>query len=347
MHVEVFIPNLFWPQANANDEAYAGLDFPALVTLLARSEVASDCPRSLEACLRTRFGLGEHGDLPLAALALVASGIETGSHYWLCADPVHLRVGRDRLVLADASMFNIRQEEANALVATLNAHFGADGLQFFAPKPDEWFVRAAPAPSFDSTPLAQVRAGTIDQHLPTGADARRWIGIQNEAQMLLHEHAINLEREARGEVVINSVWFSGGGVLPQVDAAPASSVLADLAWVRGLARLVRAKCAALPDSLANAPLLAAEDNHKTMIVVDALRAATAYGDIAGWRETMSRLEADYFVPLMAALRAREITRLSFIVPDDHGTQTFSLAPSALWRFWRGRRPLGAYAAVSG
>jgi hypothetical protein len=41
--------------------------------------------------------------------------------------------------------------------------------------------------------------------------------LQNEVQMLLHSHSINLERERRGLLAVNSFWLSGTG--PALTAA--------------------------------------------------------------------------------------------------------------------------------
>ena len=38
----------------------------------------------------------------------------------------------------------------------------------------------------------------------------------NEAQMILHTHPVNAEREARGMPAVNSVWLWGGGTLPAI-----------------------------------------------------------------------------------------------------------------------------------
>ena len=37
-----------------------------------------------------------------------------------------------------------------------------------------------------------------------------------EAQMILHEHEINVAREERGDLPINSLWLCGGGTVPAV-----------------------------------------------------------------------------------------------------------------------------------
>jgi hypothetical protein len=55
--------------------------------------------------------------------------------------------------------------------------------------------------------------------LPEGPDAGPWRRWLSEIQMLFHEHPVNIERERAGGASVNSVWFSGGGILPPRAAA--------------------------------------------------------------------------------------------------------------------------------
>src|SRR2546430_884920 len=54
----------------------------------------------------------------------------------------------------------------------------------------------------------------------------RFHALMNEAQMLLHEHPVNAEREARGLPALNSIWFWGGGVIAAAKARPFSAGVA-------------------------------------------------------------------------------------------------------------------------
>jgi hypothetical protein len=70
--------------------------------------------------------------------------------------------------------------------------------------------------------------------------------LQNEVQMLLHEHPINQQREQKGLLAVNSFWLSGTGVsqaaageAPTLDARLRRAALADdwAAWARTWALL--------------------------------------------------------------------------------------------------------------
>src|SRR4051812_14748138 len=94
MNCTLLIPELL-PPADFGADAYAGLHTPNLATALARGEMRRDLPRPFEAWLCERFGVARQHDFPLAPLMLKADGGEPGLDYWLCAEPVRLRVDRN------------------------------------------------------------------------------------------------------------------------------------------------------------------------------------------------------------------------------------------------------------
>jgi hypothetical protein len=68
--------------------------------------------------------------------------------------------------------------------------------------------------------------GDMLAFLPEGNEARRWRSLANEAQVILHNHPRNQARLSAGLPPVNSLWFWGGGRLPD-------SVHCDYASVTG------------------------------------------------------------------------------------------------------------------
>ena len=131
-HLTLVVPDLLWADPDLRREATRELPLPALGWLLGRGQARAQA-QSASACLAELFAAP--ADLPVARALACADGLAADDGHWLCADPVHLRVEQDYLLLADARMFALNQAEADALVATLNSHFGQDGLCFYAPTP--------------------------------------------------------------------------------------------------------------------------------------------------------------------------------------------------------------------
>jgi len=332
--VHLVVPDLFLPQEVAA-EVCAGLVLPALETLLARAQSAPLSEESLEAWLCGTFGVA---DQAVAPVTLRADGLEPGEAYWLRADPVYLRLQRDQLIL-QAEM-PLTADEAARLCASLNAHFVADGLCFVAPHPQRWYLQLDAAPDMSTRPLAQVAGRDVHAHLPQGADALRWHGVFNEIQMLLFEHAVNQAREARGVLPINSVWLWGGGRAGAELARPYVKVYGDSALASAFAQAAGIPCDALPD---DASQCIAGDDGDVLIVWEGLRRALQQGDLYAWREGLQRFEQCCAEPLLNALRAGRIARLTLDVAQAGAARRFVLTRGAAWKLWCRPKPLVHYA----
>jgi hypothetical protein len=349
MHCHLLLPDLIWPGPDFPDLC-RGLEVPALERLLAKGRrsvsaplaagQAADAPAVAWLC--RQFGVEPQGDWPVAPFCLLADGGEPGAHHWLRADPVHLKLEGSRLLLADGGQFALTQQEAEALAASLNAHFSGAGLLFHPLRPQRWYLRLERAPALATTPLAQAAGRDIDALLPRGADAPGWHARLNEIQMLLHGHAVNAQREAAGELPINSVWLWGGGRLPEVPPARFNALWSSDPFAAGLAQAARIAAHALPADAA-ALLRAGAGAGVNLIVLDQLRAAAQYGDAHGWREQLARLERDWLAPLLQALRQERIGMLSLHAPGPAGTISVETTRGDLRRFWRRVRPLEALA----
>ena len=229
---------------------------PALAHLLATAGVSVRHEEGPEAALAARYGVVRQADWPLAPIRLAALGIDPRDAFWLAADPVTLVVGRDDVQLA-AVVDDLARADAEALLATLNAHFGADGLAFVAPRPDAIFVRVATRPRLVTHPLTSASGRPLRKLLPEGPDAGAWRRWQSEIQMLLHEHPVNLARERSGRPPANSLWFSHGGTMPARSApGPSMRTFANDGVAAALATHAgspaRAVPARLDDALADA-----------------------------------------------------------------------------------------------
>jgi len=211
MHCELSVPALMprtGDTASAAAAALQGVRLPALELLLARGRRSTDDTISLERWLAEAFGSDPDtgmahpylDEIPAGAITLAGSGGDAGDSIWMRADPVHLKLNRDQLLLVPASTFGVQAAEAEALTEALNRHF-AGQLAFYPMRPECWCVRVESigAEGLRTETPAEVAGKDVNRHLPAGEGSKRWHGVLNEIQMLLHEHPANEEREARGE----------------------------------------------------------------------------------------------------------------------------------------------------
>lgn len=331
MHVELLVPALFHAQAGAART-------PALEMLLARGRRTAHEAGTLEDGYGVAFGQSGQ-PLPAGALTALACGLEPGNAHWMRADPVHLHADRDRLLLVPSQGFALADEEAQPLVAALNAHFAGE-FSLQAPHPDVWCLRSARDMPVSLRPPLEVAGRSVDPELPD----KRWHALLNELQMALYQHPVNTAREARGEPVVNGVWLWGAGRLPAAEALHGArawqSVSADDPLALGLARLAGVRHRAPGETAAHWLERAPEDGHH-LVVLDALRGAGSMGDAQALERRLQRLEDAWFAPLLAALRAGRAGMLTIRVPDAGAA--FETTQADLRRFWRRPKPLAAYA----
>jgi hypothetical protein len=319
MHCSLFIPG-FFSTGNASRAGRAA----AAETLIAKGRRRRKPPLAPEAWLLEHFGVARQRDWPVAPYTLLADGGVPARHFWMRADPVNLSVGRDSLAF-EASVLEISRAEADALVGSLRRHFG-EALAFEAPHPERWYVRLPADPGIETTPPG--RGLAVERRLPSGESAMRFHALMNEAQMLLHEHPANTEREARSAPAVNSVWFWGGGILDSPHSRPFSMVLSSEPLSCGLALAAGIPVRELPGS-ADALLATLPAEGKALIVVDSPLAA---------------LERDWFEPLLAALASGRIGMLTLHLAGPDSLLEVETVRSDLRHFWRTRKPLETYLA---
>ncbi|WP_457390226.1 hypothetical protein [Roseateles sp. P5_E1] len=206
--------HLMIPHASALDEAarhaFGTLPLPNLAAQLNRltpaetwgsDELSPQPPHHIAlAALRQQAE-------PSAAAWAVEAGPELA---WALMSPVHLAVGSDGVDVLPPAALRLSESDAARFTALLRELWPeSEGWQWRLMDATHWAIGHTTA--LDDLRAASIeRAGgrPIEPWLPQSRVLRRW---QNEAQMLLHEHALNLEREARGEHPVNSVWIGDIG----------------------------------------------------------------------------------------------------------------------------------------
>lgn len=312
----------------------------ALEAIVARGRRTAGRETSLEAWLLARWDVADAGAAPYA---LLADGGDPGDAWWLRAEPCHMRVNLDHLVPIDATQFDVAREEAESLVESLNHHFDAAGVRLLPLRPERWYARVAEPLECRTPPLPGVRGRALAS--PGGLGQARLHALLNEIQMVLHAHAVNAAREARGAPVINAVWLSGGGRLQRPGKRAFARVRSGDPLAAGLAAASGAAVLPLPEN-AERWLRAAAHEGVELIVLDVLRTPADYGDAATWTERVAALERDWFAPLAAALRAGRIGMVTLHAIGAGGALDVETTRQDLRYFWRRTRPLASYAAPS-
>jgi hypothetical protein len=308
---------------------------PALSALLGKG----DLTRARNPWLIDAFSLKERpAAAPLRVLAAeaadtahAATSDNVSNHRWVCLDPVNLAFVERSIRVGDPASLRLTVPEAQSLGESLAPIFAQVG-ELTVSTPDVWHLRvhpnAPPLPEFAALP--DFIGGRAEHCVPTD---RLWSQMLNDAQQSLHEHPVNLARAANGQLPVNSLWPWGGGTLPHEFGCSHDQVLGGDLILQGLARLCGMGAMQVPTewqpSHSNRPLTVLSD----------LVLPRHQGDGLRWRELLATLDAQWFAPVLTALRRGHLARFTLVAPSDEGDLVLRLSRASLLKFWRSSKPL--------
>lgn len=161
------------------------------------------------------------GTLPWAAHLAQHDGITVGAHAWGLLTPVHQHVGTEQVSLLDPALLQLDDASSRTLLETVRELFESEGFQVAWGAPLRWYVAHPMLDGLATASLDRVIGRNVDAWLPDQAPARLLRRLQMEVQMVLHRAPLNEEREARGQLSVNTTWLSGcGPARPAKDALP-------------------------------------------------------------------------------------------------------------------------------
>jgi hypothetical protein len=322
--VTLFIPAQFWPHAGVDQDVPK---VPALRTLLGRSDYGESGCDDEQAWLCEQFGVPRQADWPSAPIELFGAGMPAGEDFCLSADPVHLQVYRDQLILLAPETLSITDDEAASLCTALNRHFATDHFTFLAPQPHRWYLKTAQPARIRTHGLSRVIGHDVDRMLPEGEDRLAWHRLFNEVQMVLHAHRVNEERSQRGALPINSLWFSGGGTLSRASTS-FQAVIGSSALAHGLSMLTE-----IPFTAADQGIAAISANDVLIELRDATTGSMRLDAIA-WKEALENLEQRWFAPLVELMKKGRMRQLVIATVDNGRSYRWSVSRMNLRRWWR-------------
>ncbi|MBT8047851.1 MAG: hypothetical protein HKN57_02455 [Xanthomonadales bacterium] len=194
--------------------------FAALEQVFAKGDACNlpaDTPNHLRFSL---FGIETVGELPVAALTHVSdrSRARQKSYYWLRSDPVTLWADMAQVFMTSYGFADLDPYERNEIENCIRTVLMEEGIDFHSDHPERWCIALNKPLEFEFTPLDEALGMDVADALPTHPEARFWKRILNEIQVALHHCPVNIRRRQRGKQEINSVWFWGGGFLPDTVA---------------------------------------------------------------------------------------------------------------------------------
>ncbi|KQV80807.1 hypothetical protein ASD15_12895 [Massilia sp. Root351] len=332
------LPFALTPPELASDLARA-LQVPSLEILLERNSTyrvsEEDGGNRLlphESWLSRAFSAAAYGapsdNAPFAPAMMRALGVAQPEGYWFAVQPVHLQLTRTHMVLGDPRSLNVNDADSRALFDLVKPYFDEVGKPLIYAAPDMWFMRADDWSELrTASPDAAVNDNLADW-MPEGDAKRAFRKLQNEVQMLWHEHPVNEARQQRGLQPVNSFWLWAGAPAIPGTAAGAAGTLAVAncpAWLTLLAD------PALRAATAEQVLPLAGD---AVVVLGELIPVGKAGDWSPWLAHMQQIEQQWFAPLLAALKAGRLGSLKLVFSSHLKLAEFTITKGSLRKFWR-------------
>ena len=204
----------------AGCEALTDLPLPRLDALLGawaevRRDAGDEDMLSLphERVLAAALGLlAPDGCLPWAAHDAAALGLTVGEQAWGRLTPVHWRIGSDGVHLADPDALALSAADSRTLFDAVQPLFASEDFTLVWGGPLRWYAAHSSLQDLATASIERAIGRNIERWLPRQTAAKRLRRLQNEVQMVLHDHPLNEAREAAGSLPVNSFWLSGCGV---------------------------------------------------------------------------------------------------------------------------------------
>lgn len=215
-----------------------GIRLPALETILSRGSLRRGNFSDPNEVRFELFGLEAHGPLPIGALTRLRDlgGKSNDNYYCLRADPVTLWADMARVIMTSHGFADLDPLERKEIENTIRAVLHDEGMAFGSEHPERWTIALKHPLNFNFSPLKKALGMDAAEALPDHPEALHWRRILNEIQMALHACPVNLRRRQQGRQEINSVWFWGGGYLPEATTPqPFQTVYSDHPVSSGLA----------------------------------------------------------------------------------------------------------------
>lgn len=282
---------------------------------LSRSSLrVSDSPREIFARVLSAIRLSPVED-GLAALRLWGQTGDRPNVWVAAADPVHLEARLDHLCLYALKGAQWPGSDLRAIFDFLQKSLGDDTSFAFVRIGKFGYLRGDEAMATARVSAAVIDGQEPDAFMPSGESAAGYHRLSGEMQMCLHDHEINLRREAQGLMPVNAVWFWGGGKAPQKTVQKLPPLFGDDPLFKGYWESCTGVTEPWPGNFARCLDIAIKD----LVVVTP--ASSKGGDLL----------AAYFEELRELLKTGRLNKLVLLFRDGLTAEVGRFDAFRLWR----------------
>ena len=267
------------------------------------------------------FGIERQGDWPAGAILAQANDAPPGLAFWICAQPVHLAINRDQLELLPPAQLHLPDAQSRTLFSAIESHCAGYGLLMKYIEPGLWCIGSPRVQDLSTMEIECVEGRSVNEALPSGADASWWQRLIVELQMVLHQQPVNMVRESQGEVPVNSIWIWGGGSVPEVQPH-FDTMCVRHPLLRALARASQARSIEVPCNIG-------DFSNSDCGLIEIPDTIDTQPDAR-----LSQLDVEWMSPAWEALGTGALDELNMVFALDQGLVTCRCDRRARRRFWK-------------
>ncbi|SFU62715.1 hypothetical protein [Pseudoduganella namucuonensis] len=328
------LPFALTPPELANDLARA-MQTPALSMLLSRNNesapvvtVAEARLLPHEAWLARAHGAAGPDEAPFAHAVMRGLGLPDREGWWFVVQPVHVQLARTHLTMADPRHLRLEDADSRALFDLVQPYFDEVGKPLLYGSANLWFMRADDWRELRTASPDAAAGENLADWMPDGPTKRDFRKLQNEVQMLWHEHPVNEARQQGGLQPVNSFWLWAGAEDGTAGALSGNGPL----FVAGCPEWL--ETLAPPERRApTAASMLAQSGDATVMLGD-LIAPGKGGDWSPWLMHMQRIEQEWLAPLLEALKSGRLASLKLVLTNRTTLAEFTITKGSLRKFWR-------------
>jgi len=229
---------------------------------------------------------------------------------------------------------HISTGEGQALIAALNEKLGSDEVHFY---PGVGYRHICKIKGREDvllatcTPPHDIHDKDVDEFLPSGLGSDFLRELMADSELVLRDHPVNMEREARGDILATTIWlFWGSARIPDIPSFKElfgidAAMTAGVDIMRGLARMIDIQVLDIPgvtgdldndyEAQATGALKALEKYDMVVIHVESTDEAAHAGLVKDKVDAIQRVDNE----IMARLRLWDRDTLRVLMLPDHPT----------------------------
>lgn len=313
---DIFIPNLL-SNFNSNSSIF-------LTKILNRSKMyEQDSKVDILTWLKNKMPYTSNyigpSNFPSAALIANACNIHGEHPYWLNLELVNYEVDHKNVFLNSLNKNQISQTESLSLMHEIS-NLMPNETKLYYLNPQNWLLNTKKFYNLTTIEKNNLINKKVLPPAKSGDDDKLFNLLSSEIQMAFHLSEINKERALSQKIIVNGVWFSGNGLLPETVQCDWHALWTNHAASIGLAHLANIKLYCLDDVPNLKDLIFKLHNQKKPCKFGVVMSDDNPG-----------LEESLWQPLWTLLKQNKIDKLNIYSNID---KMFSIVPKDVWKFWR-------------